>query len=92
MDYKTNKEHVDFQSTQEYNDKNKKRISRLQQNRVGFQTGNGSYKKTGVRYHEVHIDRFLHKQGFRSKVLHKRFVNTIASKKDKRKFKSKTDI
>ena len=44
------------------------------------------YKKTGVRYHEVHIYRLLHKWGFKSKVPQKRFVHT-ASKKDKMKFK-----
>jgi putative transposase len=44
------------------------------------------YKKSGVRYHEVHIYRLLHKWGFKSKVLQKRFVNS-ASKKDKMKFK-----
>jgi putative transposase len=44
------------------------------------------YNKTGVRYHEVHIYRLLHKWGFKSKVPQKRFVNT-ASAKDKRKFK-----
>ncbi len=44
------------------------------------------YKKTGVRYHEVHIYRLLHKWGFSPKVPQKRFVNT-ASKKDKKKFK-----
>jgi putative transposase len=44
------------------------------------------YKKTGVRYHEVHIYRLLHKWGFKSKVPQKRFVNT-ASAKDKMKFK-----
>jgi putative transposase len=44
------------------------------------------YKKTGVRYHEVHIYRLLHKWGFKSKVPQKKFVNT-SSKKDKRKFK-----
>ena len=44
------------------------------------------YKKTGVRYHEVHIYRLLHKWGFKSKVLKKRFVNT-ASVKEKSKFK-----
>ena len=44
------------------------------------------YNKTGVRYHEVHIYRILHKWGFKSKTPQKRFVNT-ASKKDKRKFK-----
>ena len=44
------------------------------------------YKKTGVRYHEVHIYRLLHKWGFKSKVPQKRFVNT-ASAKDKIRFK-----
>ena len=44
------------------------------------------YKKTGVRYHEVHIYRLLHKWGFKPKVPQKRFVNT-ASIKEKRKFK-----
>jgi transposase len=44
------------------------------------------YRKTGVRYHEVHIYRLLHKWGFKSKVPQKRFVNT-ASVKKKGKFK-----
>ena len=44
------------------------------------------YKKTGVRYHEVHIYRLLHKWGFKSKVPQKRFVNT-ASVENKKKFK-----
>ena len=44
------------------------------------------YNKTGVRYHEVHIYRLLHKWGFKSKVPQKRFVNT-ASIKDKKRFK-----
>lgn len=44
------------------------------------------YKKTGVRYHEVHIYRLLHKWGFSSKVPQKKFVKT-ASANDRRKFK-----
>jgi putative transposase len=44
------------------------------------------YKKTGVRYHEVHIYRLLHKWGFKSKIPQKRFVNT-ASAKEKKSFK-----
>ncbi len=44
------------------------------------------YRKTGVRYHEVHIYCLLHKWGFKSKVPQKRFLNT-ASVKDKSKFK-----
>ena len=44
------------------------------------------YEKTGVRYHEVHIYRLLHKWGFSPKVPRKRFVNT-ASSKEKKQFK-----
>jgi transposase len=44
------------------------------------------YRKTGVRYHEVHIYRLLHKWGFKSKIPQKRFVNT-ASAKEKKRFK-----
>jgi len=44
------------------------------------------YKKTGVRYHEVHIYRLLHKWGFSAKIPQKRFVNT-ASKEEKETFK-----
>jgi putative transposase len=44
------------------------------------------YRKTGVRYHEVHIYRLLHKWGFKPKVPQKRFVNS-ASVKEKRRFK-----
>ena len=44
------------------------------------------YNKTGVRYHEVHIYRLLHKWGFKPKIPQKRFVNA-ASIKDKKKFK-----
>lgn len=44
------------------------------------------YKKTGIRYHEVHIYRLLHKWGFSPKVPQKRFVNT-ASKEEKEGFK-----
>jgi len=38
------------------------------------------YKKTGVRYHEVHIYRLLDKWGFKSKVPKKKFVNTASVK------------
>ncbi len=44
------------------------------------------YKKTGVKYHEVHIYRLLHKWGFSAKVPQKRFVNT-ASDNEKEVFK-----
>jgi len=44
------------------------------------------YDKTGIRYHEVHIYRLLHKWGFSPKVPRRRFVNT-ASSKEKKQFK-----
>lgn len=44
------------------------------------------HKRTGVRYHEVHVYRILHKWGFSSKVPRKRFVST-ASKEEKEQFK-----
>lgn len=44
------------------------------------------HKRTGVRYHEVHIYRLLHKWGFSPKVPRKRFIN-VASKKEKKEFK-----
>ena len=46
------------------------------------------YEKTGIRYHEVHIYRLLHKWGFSPKVPRKRFVNT-ASDKEKKQFKKR---
>jgi transposase len=45
------------------------------------------YKKTGVKYHEVHIYRLLHKWGFSSKVPQKRFVNTASKEEEKDAFK-----
>lgn len=45
-------------------------------------------QKTGVRYHEVHVYRLLHKWGFKPKVPQKRFVN-IASKEEKEVFKKR---
>src|SRR5512133_3657327 len=46
------------------------------------------HKKAGVRYHEVHGYRLLHKWGFKPKVPQRRFVNT-ASKKEKKQFKKR---
>ena len=46
------------------------------------------YQKTGVRYHEVHVYRLLHKWGFSPKVPQKRFVNT-ASSEEKEAFKKR---
>lgn len=46
------------------------------------------HRKTGVRYHEVHIYRLLHKWGFSPKVPRKRFVNT-ASNEEKKQFQKR---
>ena len=46
------------------------------------------YEKTGVRYHEVHIYRLLHKWGFSPKVPRKRFVNT-ASNEERKQFQKR---
>ena len=43
-------------------------------------------KKTGIKYHKVHIYRLLYRWGFSSKVPQKRFVRT-ASKIQKKGFK-----
>ena len=44
------------------------------------------YQKSGVKYHEVHVYRLLHKWGFVPKVAAKRFVNS-ASVEEKLWFK-----
>lgn len=46
------------------------------------------HEKTGVRYHEVHVYRLLHKWGFSPKVPRKKFINT-ASKEEKEQFKKR---
>lgn len=46
------------------------------------------YERTGVRYHEVHIYRLLHKWNFTPKVPRKRFVNS-ASKEEREQFKKR---
>jgi len=43
-------------------------------------------KRTGVKYHEVHIRRLLHRWGFSPKVPQKRFVRT-ATKEEEKDFK-----
>jgi putative transposase len=46
------------------------------------------YERTGVKYHEVHIYRLLHRWGFSPKVPRMRFVNA-ASKQEKGKFRKR---
>ena len=44
-------------------------------------------KRTGVKYHEVHIYRLLHKWGFSAKAPKKRFVRTATMQERKRNLK-----
>ena len=46
-------------------------------------------KKTGVKYHEVHIRRLLHHWGFSQKMPQKRFVRR-ASEQERKDFKKST--
>ena len=46
-------------------------------------------KKTGVKYHEVHIRRLLHQWGFTQKMPQKRFVRR-ASEQERKDFKKST--
>lgn len=46
-------------------------------------------KKTGVKYHEVHIRRLLHQWGFSQKMPQKRFVRR-ASEQERKDFKKST--
>jgi putative transposase len=46
------------------------------------------YERTGVRYHEVHVYRLLHKWGFSPKIPRKRFVNSASNEEKKRFQKS----
>jgi transposase len=46
------------------------------------------YERTGIRYHEVHVYRLLHKWGFKPKVPQRRFINS-ASKEEKEAFKKR---
>ena len=48
------------------------------------------HERTGVKYHEVHIYRLLHRWGFSPKVPRMRFVNA-ASKQDKNKFQKRQE-
>ena len=70
-------------------DKLSKIRSELSENPSGWKAKeimNIIQRRTGVRYHEVHIYRLLHRWGFSPKVPTKRFINT-ASNEEKKQFK-----
>ena len=72
-------------------DKVSKIRSKLSENPSGWKAKeimNIIQRRTGVRYHEVHIYRLLHKWGFSPKVPTKRFINT-ASNEEKKQFKKR---
>ena len=46
------------------------------------------YERTGIRYHEVHVYRLLHKWGFTPKVPIKKFVHA-ASDQEKNRFRKR---
>jgi putative transposase len=65
--------------------------SELSENQSGWKAKeimNIIYERTGIRYHEVHIYRLLHKWGFSPKVPRKKFVNT-ASNEEKKQFQKR---
>jgi putative transposase len=47
------------------------------------------YERTGIRYHEVHVYRLLHKWGFSPKVPMKGFVNAAGSDQEKNRFRKR---
>lgn len=65
----------------------------LSENKSGWmakEVMNLIYERAGVKYHEVHIYRLLHRWGFSPKVPAMRFVNA-ASKQEKSKFRKKQE-
>jgi putative transposase len=46
-------------------------------------------KKSGIKYHSIHIYRILRKWGFKQKVPRKVHVNTAASREEKNNFKKR---
>jgi len=56
-----------------------KQIAENQSGWSAKQVMNLIYQKSGVKYHEVHVYRLLHKWGYTSKVAQKRFVNSATT-------------
>ena len=75
---------------EETSTKIKKELSENQSGWMAKEVMNLIYERTGVKYHEVHIYRLLHKWGFSSKVPRMKFVNA-ASKQEKNKFRKRQE-
>jgi len=68
----------------------RKELSENQSGWMAKEVMNLVYERTGIRYHEVHIYRLLHKWGFSPKVPRMRFINA-ASKNEKSRFRKRQD-
>lgn len=68
----------------------RKELSENQSGWIAKEVMNLIYERTGIKYHEVHIYRLLHRWGFTPKVPRIRFVNT-ASKQDKSRFRKRQE-
>lgn len=68
----------------------KKELSENKSGWMAKEVMNLIYERAGVKYHEVHIYRLLHRWGFSPKVPAMRFVNA-ASKQDKSQFRKRLE-
>ena len=75
--------------SEEASTKIRKELSENQSGWMAKEVMNLIYERTGVKYHEVHIYRLLHKWGFSPKVPIMKFVSAPASKQEKNKFQKK---
>lgn len=66
-------------------------LSENQSGWIAKEVMNLIYERTGVKYHEVHIYRLLHKWGFSPKVPTMRLFVNAASKQDKNKFRKRQE-
>ena len=68
----------------------RKELSENQSGWMAKEVMNLIYERTGVKYHEVHIYRLLHRWGFSPKVPRMKFVNA-ASQQEKNKFRKRQE-
>jgi transposase len=68
----------------------RKELSENQSGWMAKEVMNLIHERTGVKYHEVHIYRLLHRWGFSPKVPRMKFVNA-ASKQEKNKFRKRQE-
>ena len=76
--------------SEETSTKIRKELSENQSGWMAKEVMNLIYERTGVKYHEVHIYRLLHRWRFNPKVPKMKFVNA-ASKQEKNKFRKRQE-